>query len=161
MPSFDVVSKVDLQEVDNAVNQAMKEIRSRFDFKKSKSRIERTEEGILIVSDDDFKIKSVIDVLESKLVRRKVPVRALKYGKIEPAAKGLVKQTAAIQQGIPEEKAKQIIKDVKNLKLKVQGQIQGDQVRFSGKKRDNLQEVIAFLKEKDYGIDMNYLNFRD
>ncbi|MDP8257279.1 MAG: YajQ family cyclic di-GMP-binding protein [Candidatus Alcyoniella australis] len=161
MPSFDVVSQVDLQEVRNAVNNSNKEISTRYDFKKSNSKIELTDDGVWLYSDDEFKIKAVEQVLKEKLVKRQVPLRAMSFGKIEQMGLRQVKQLAKIQQGIPEEKAKQIVKLVKKTGLRVQSQIMGDQVRISGKKRDALQEVIALLKDQDLGIDMRYINFRD
>lgn len=160
--SFDVVSEVDMAEVKNAVNQAMMEIRQRFDFKNSKSDIglEEKEGQIVIVSDDEFKIKTVVDILQGKLVRRKVSPKALDYGNVEQAAGGTVRQTAKIQQGIPMEKAKEIVKFIKALGLKVQSQVMDDQVRVSGKKKDDLQNIIAALKEKDFGIHMTFANYR-
>jgi uncharacterized protein YajQ (UPF0234 family) len=161
MPSFDVVSRVDPQEVDNAVNQARKEIGQRYDFKGTKTEIRIEENALHIVSDDDFKVKSVVDVLQSKLVRRGVALKALVYGKIEPAAGGLSKQTITVQQGIETEKAKHIVKLIKDNKLKVQAQIQGDEVRVSGKKRDDLQAVIQLLKAQDLDLPLQFTNFRE
>jgi len=160
--SFDVVSKVDLQEVSNAVQQASKEIATRFDFRGSASRIELREKELELVltSDDDHKIKSVIDILETKLVRRGVAVKAIDYGRIEPAAGGTVRQVAKIQQGIPSEKAKEIVKAIKDRKLKVQASIQSDQVRVSGRAKDQLQEAIALLKERDFGLPLQFTNYR-
>jgi uncharacterized protein YajQ (UPF0234 family) len=161
MPSFDVVSRVDPQEVDNAVNQARKEIGQRYDFKGTKTEIRLEENALHIVSDDDFKVKAVVDVLQSKLVRRGVALKALVYGKIEPAAGGLSKQTITVQQGIETEKAKHIVKLIKDNKLKVQAQIQGDEVRVSGKKRDDLQAVIQLLKAQDLDLPLQFTNFRE
>jgi len=160
--SFDVVSKVDLQEVSNAVQQASKEIATRFDFRGSASKIELKEKELELVltSDDDHKIKSVIDILETKLVRRGVAVKALDFGRIEPAAGGTVRQVAKIQQGIPSEKAKEIVKAIKDRKLKVQASIQSDQVRVSGRAKDQLQEAIALLKERDFGLPLQFTNYR-
>jgi len=160
--SFDVVSKVDLQEVANAVQQASKEIATRFDFRGSASKIELKDKEleVVLISDDEHKLKSVIDILETKLVRRHVAVKALDYGKVEAAAGGTVRQVAKIQQGIPSEKAKEITKAVKDSKLKVQAQIQGEQVRVLGKSKDELQSAIAFLKGKDFGIDLQFINYR-
>ena len=160
--SMDIVSDVDLSEVKNAVNQSMQEIRQRFDFKNSKSEItlEEKENKLVIISDDDYKLKSVIDVLQGKLVKRKVSPKALSYGAVEPAAGGLVRQVIGIQQGIPQDKGKEIVKFIKGLGLKVQGQIMEDQVRVSGKKKDDLQAVMAELKEKDFGIAMTFTNYR-
>jgi len=160
--SMDIVSDVDLSEVKNAVNQSMQEIRQRFDFKNSKSEItlEEKENKLVIISDDDYKLKSVIDVLQGKLVKRKVSPKALSYGNVEPAAGGLVRQVIGIQQGIPQDKGKEIVKFIKGLGLKVQGQIMEDQVRVSGKKKDDLQAVIEHLKDKDFGIAMTFTNYR-
>ncbi len=160
--SFDIVSVVNLQEVLNAVQQALKEIGQRFDFKGSKSNIElnRDKNEILIVSDDEYKLKSVIDILKSKLVKRKVPLKSLIYGKIEPALSGTVKQVITLQQGIPSQKTKEIVKTIKDTKLKVQSEIQKDQVRIRGKKIDDLQSIIKFLQEKEFGIHMDFVNFR-
>lgn len=159
---FDVVCKVDLQEVSNAVQQATKEISQRYDFKGSKSKIEldKGKNEVEIVSDDEYKLKSVIDVLQSKLVKRKVSLKSLSYGKIEPAFSGTVKQVIQLQQGIPSEKAKEIVKVIKGTKMKVQPSIQNEQVRVRAKKIDDLQSVIKLLKEKDFGIHMEFINFR-
>lgn len=161
MPSFDVVSRVDPQEVDNAVNQTRKEIAQRYDFKGTKTEIRLEENALHIVSDDDFKVKAVVDVLQSKLVRRGVSLKALVYGKIEPAAGGLAKQTITVQQGIETEKARHIVKLIKDSKLKVQSQIQGDEVRVSGKKRDDLQAAIQLLKAQDLDLPLQFTNFRE
>ncbi|MGQ9897749.1 MAG: YajQ family cyclic di-GMP-binding protein [Acidobacteriota bacterium] len=158
--SFDIVSQVDLAEVTNAINQAVKEISQRFDFKGSQSRIELEGHDIVLVSDDEYKLKSVIDILESKLIKRNVSLKALSYGKIEPAAGGTVRQRVALQQGIPTEKAREIVKFIKDTKAKVQAAINGDMVRVSGKDRDVLQEVIAKLRAHDFGIDMQFTNYR-
>jgi len=161
MPSFDVVSQVDPQEVDNAINQTRKEIGQRYDFKGTKTSIEVDKESIHVVSDDDFKVKAVVDVLQSKFVRRGISLKALVYGKIEPAAGGLAKQTITVQQGIDADRARQIVKLVKDTKLKVQTQIQGDQLRISGKKRDDLQSVIQLLKAQDLDLPLQVVNFRE
>ena len=159
--SFDVVSRVDLEEVKNAVNQAVKEIGQRFDFKGSISRIELKDEALLtLTSDDEVKLKAVIDVLQSKLVKRGVSIRAMEYGKLEPAAKAAVRQEVKILQGIPPEKAKGLVKALKDAKLKVQAAIQGDQLRVSGKNKDDLQEAIALLKKNDQGLDLQFTNYR-
>ena len=161
--SFDITSSINLSEVQNASNQTMLEIRQRFDFKGSKSQVEidmKTAE-IKIISDDDHKLNSVIDILEGKLVKRKVSIKALEYGKIEAASGDTVRQNIKIQQGIPQEKGKEIVKHIKTMGLKkVQAQIMDDQVRVTGKNRDDLQSVIARLKEQDFGIDMTYTNYR-
>lgn len=161
MPSFDIVSTVDMQEVDNAVNQAVKEIGQRYDFKGSKSQVTLEKEGIKVISDDDFKLKAVIDVLQSKLIKRGISIKALDYGKVEPASGGTVRQMIAIRQGISKEKGKEINALVKDSKLKVQSQLQDEQVRVTGKNRDDLQAVIAMLKGKDLGIEMQFVNFRE
>lgn len=160
--SFDIVSKVDLQEVLNAVQQAMKEISQRFDFKDSKSNIElnKDKDEIVIISDDEYKLKSVIDIFQGKLVKRRVSLKSLVYGKIEPAVSGTVKQVITLQQGIPTEKAKEIVKIIKDTKLKIQAEIQKDQVRVRAKKIDDLQSIISLLKEKDLGIHMEFANYR-
>jgi hypothetical protein len=160
--SFDVVSKVDLQEVANAVQQASKEIATRFDFRGSASKIELKDKEleVVLVSDDEHKMKSVIDILETKLVRRGVAVKALDYGKIEPAAGGTVRQVARIQQGIPSEKAKEIVKAIKDRKLKVQASIQADQVRVSGRSKDDLQNAMATVREGDFGLPLQFTNYR-
>ncbi len=160
--SFDIVSNVDLQEVKNAVNQTMMEIRQRFDFKGSQSAITLDEKvpALNLVSDDEIKMKSVVDVLESKLIKRKVSLKALVYGKVEPTGGNTVRQAIQLQQGIPQEKGKEIVKVIKGMKTKVQGQVMDDQVRVTGKNRDDLQAVIAELKEKDFGIAMSFTNYR-
>lgn len=159
--SFDVVSKIDLQEVSNAIQQALKEIHTRFDLKDSKSEIAMDgKEAITLASADEYKLKSVNDVFQQKLVKRHVPLKGLSYGAIEPAAGSTVRQKITLQQGIPIEKAREIVKAVRDSKLKVQVSIQGDTVRVSGKDRDTLQQVIALLKNKDFGIDMQFTNYR-
>ena len=160
--SFDVVSKVDMAEVKNAVNQAMKEIQQRFDFKGTNSNIELNEKEhtLTLATASEFTLKSLNDVLQQKLVKRNVSLKALSYGKIEPAAKDSVRQVVTLQQGIPIEKARDIVKFIKDTKLKVQAAINGDFVRVTGKDRDTLQQVITALKAKDFGIDMQYTNYR-
>ncbi|MFQ5717214.1 MAG: YajQ family cyclic di-GMP-binding protein [Nitrospinales bacterium] len=161
--SFDIVSTVDLAEMQNAVNQAMMEIRQRFDFKKSKSSIEldKGENQLILVSDNEPKLKSVIDILESKLVKRGVPLKGLDYGKVEAAAGDTVRQVAEIRQGISQDKGREIVKFIKGLGIKkVQGQIQDGQLRVTGKNRDDLQTVIAKLREKDFDIPMTFTNYR-
>lgn len=159
--SFDVVSKIDLQEVSNAIQQALKEVHTRFDLKDSKSEIAMDgKDAITLASADEYKLKSVNDVFQQKLVKRHVPLKGLSYGAIEPAAGSTVRQKITLQQGIPIEKAREIVKAVKDSKLKVQVSIQGDTVRVSGKDRDTLQQVIALLKNKDFGIDMQFTNYR-
>ena len=161
MPSFDIVSKVDMQEVDNAVNQAVKEIGRRYDFKGSKSEITRESDSIKVLADDDFKLKSVIDVLQSKFLKRNISIKALQYGKVESASGGMARQLITVQQGISKEKGKEIIAVIKESKIKVQAQIQDEQVRVTGKNRDDLQEAIALLKGKDLDIEMQFVNFRE
>jgi uncharacterized protein YajQ (UPF0234 family) len=161
MPSFDIVSKVEMQEVDNAVNQAMKEISQRYDFKGSKSEITQEKDAIKILADDDYKLKAVVDVLQSKMHKRNISIKAMQYGKVEQASGGLVRQTISIQQGISKEKGKEIIAVIKESKLKVQAQIQDDQVRVTGKNRDDLQEAIQLLKGKDLDVEMQFTNFRE
>lgn len=160
--TFDIVCEVNMQEVVNAVNQAMKEIGQRFDFKGSKSNIEidKGKAVITLISDDEIKIKSVIDILQTKLVKRGVALKALNYGKVEPAAGNTVRQAITLQQGIPQEKAKEIVKIIKDTKLKVIAEIQKDQVRVRGKKIDDLQTIIAAIKEKDFSIHLQFANYR-
>jgi uncharacterized protein YajQ (UPF0234 family) len=158
--SFDIVSKIEMTEVTNAVTQATKEIGQRFDFKGSKSQITQEKDALVIISDDEFKLKSVVDILQGKLVKRGVPIKNLAYGKIEPALGGTVRQRITLQQGIPTEKAKEIVKAIKDRKMKVQASIQADQVRVSGKNRDDLQAVIALLKGKEFGIELQFTNYR-
>jgi cyclic-di-GMP-binding protein len=160
--SFDVVSVTDLQEIDNAVNQANKEIATRYDFKGSKCDIKwnKVENQIIIDADDDFKLKSVLDILHSKFVRRGIDLNALDYKKVEQASGGMVRQIADIQQGIDADTAREINKFVKNSKIKVQVAIEGDKVRVSGKNRDDLQETISILKEHDFGLPLQFINYR-
>ena len=158
--SFDVVSSVDLQEVKNAIAQAMKEITTRFDLKGTNSNIDLTGEEIVLTSSDEFKIKAIRDVLEGRLVKRNVPLKALTYGEVEKALGGTARQKVAMQKGIPSEKAREIVKVIKGTKLKVQASIQGDQVRVSGKSKDDLQAVMQLLRGTDLGIDMQFTNRR-
>ncbi|HYH08255.1 MAG TPA: YajQ family cyclic di-GMP-binding protein [Thermoanaerobaculia bacterium] len=158
--SFDVVSKTDMQEVANAINQAQKELAQRFDFKGSKSSIELSGEEIVLISDDEGKLVSVKDILETKLVKRHVSLKALDYGKIEQAMGGTVRQRAKIVQGIETDKAKAIVKTIKDAKLKVQASIQSDQVRVVGRNKDDLQRAITLVKENDYGIPLQFTNYR-
>ncbi|MBI3684262.1 MAG: YajQ family cyclic di-GMP-binding protein [Acidobacteria bacterium] len=160
--SFDLVSHVELPEVVNAINQTLKEIHTRFDLKDSKSEVQlnEKEKKILLASKDEFKLKSVIEILEQKLVKRKVPLKALSYGPVTPAAGSTVRQEIALQQGIPIEKAREIVRVIKESKKKVQASIQADMVRVSGRDRDTLQEVIALLRGRDFGIDVQFTNYR-
>jgi uncharacterized protein YajQ (UPF0234 family) len=160
--SFDIVSKVDLQEVTNAIQNALKEIHTRFDLKDSKSEINlEGKDAIILTSADEYKLKAVNDILQSKLVKRGVPLKALTYGAVEPAAGSRARQKVTMQQGIPTEKAREIVKTIKDSKKRVQASIQGDSVRVSGKDRDTLQEIIALLRGHDFGIDMQFTNYRN
>jgi uncharacterized protein YajQ (UPF0234 family) len=160
--SFDVVSKIDLAEVSNAIHQTVREVGTRFDLKNSHSQIEldEKEKKILLASQDEYKLKAVIEILEQKLVKRKVPLKGLTYGPVNPAAGSTVRQEVSLQQGIPIEKSREIVKKVKDSKLKVQVSIQGDMVRVSGRDRDTLQAVIKLLRDTDFGIDMQFTNYR-
>mgnify|MGYP001568445682 CR=1 FL=1 len=164
MPSLDIVSEIDMQEVDNAVNQARKEIEQRYDFKGSKSEInlekEKEKEGITVLADDDYKLKAIIDILQSKFIKRGISIKSLDYGKAEAASGSMVRQVIKLKNGIPTEKAKEIIKIIKDTKLKVQSQIQEEQVRVTGKNIDDLQEIIALLKGKELDIPLQFENFR-
>jgi cyclic-di-GMP-binding protein len=162
MPTFDVVSEVDLQEVRNAVDQASREIGTRFDFKGTDSSIELTEKAIELNTASEERLRALTQVLEEKLVKRKVSLKVLGYGKVEEASKGAVRQTVTLNVGISDEKAREIGKFVKGLGLKgVSHQVQGEQLRVQGKKRDDLQTVIGKLKENDFGIPLQFTNFRD
>jgi uncharacterized protein YajQ (UPF0234 family) len=158
--SFDIVSKVDFQEVRNAVQQTTKEIQTRFDFKGSKTAVQFVDDQIEIVAGEEIKIRSAYDVLQSKLVKRGVSLKALQPGKIEEALGATYRQRIALQVGIPVEKAREIVKMIKRTKLKVQASIQGDQVRVNGKKKDDLQAIIGLLRESDLGIHMQFVNYR-
>jgi uncharacterized protein YajQ (UPF0234 family) len=159
--TFDIVSKIDLQEVSNAIQQALKEIHTRFDLKDSKSTIElEGKEAIVLHSIDDYKLKAVNEILQQKLVKRGVPLKGLIYGAVEPAAGSTAKQRITMQQGIPIEKARDIVKTIKDTKKKVNASIQGDLVRVGGKDRDTLQEIMALLRQRDFGIDMQFTNYR-
>jgi len=159
--TFDIVSKIDLQEVSNAIQQALKEVHTRFDLKDSKSGITlEGKDAIVLQSVDEFKLKAVNDVFQQKLVKRGVPLKGLTYSTVESALGGTARQRITMQQGIPIEKARDIVKLIKNSKKKVQASIQGDLVRVSGKDRDTLQEVIALLRQQDFGIDMQFTNYR-
>ncbi len=160
--TFDVVSKIELPEVSNAIQQAMKEITTRFDLKDSNSQIELNEKDnkILLVSKDEFKLKAINEILQQKLVKRKVPLKNLTYGPVIPAAGSTVRQEITLQQGIPIEKAREIVKKIKDSKLKVQAAIQSDMVRVSSRDRDTLQQVIQLMRNSDFGIDMQFTNYR-
>ena len=158
--SFDIVSQVDRAEINNALDQTMKEVRQRFDFKGSTAAVVLEEDDLVLTAEDETKLRNMNDILQQKLVRRSVPLKAFNYGRIEPAAGGTVRQRVAIQQGIPTDKAKEIVKFIKDTKAKVQASIQGDVVRVAGKDRDTLQDIIAQLKAKDFNINMQYTNYR-
>ena len=160
--TFDVVSKIELPEVSNAVQQTLKEVQQRYDLKDSHSSIELNEKDhkLTLHSKDDFKLKAVLEILEQKLVKRKVPLKGLTYGAITPSAGSTVRQEISLQQGIPIEKAREIVRVIKDSKKKVQASIQGDLVRVSGKDRDALQDVIQLLRQTDFGIDMQFTNYR-
>jgi uncharacterized protein YajQ (UPF0234 family) len=160
--SFDVVSKIDLQEVENAFNQANKEISTRFDFKGSVSRVDfdKKEAKLTLFSDDEQKLKSVVDVLESKLTRRGISLKSLDFKAVEPGEGGTVRQPVALKQGIVSDKAKEMVKAIKETKLKVQASIQGDQLRITGRSKDDLQAVIQFLRGRDFGLPLQFVNYR-
>ncbi len=160
MPSFDIVSKVDMQEVDNAINQAKKEIAQRYDFKGTKSEIDMKEDAITVLADDDYKLTAIIDIIQSKMLKRGISLKSLDYGKEEAASMGMIRQEITIKQGIATEKAKEINKIIKETKMKVQSQIQGDQVRITAKKIDDLQAVMQLLKGKDLEVDLQFINMR-
>lgn len=161
MPSFDIVSQLNFNEVDNAVMQTVKEVTQRFDFKGSKTTVVREDKKITIDSSDDYKVKATMDILQTKMVKRDVSLKCLKAGKVEPAAGGRVRQVVELQDGIDSDRGREIIKEIKNAKLKVQSSFQGDAVRISGKKRDDLQEVIGLVKAMDYPMPLQFINMRD
>lgn len=158
--SFDVVSQVNMQEMDNAVNQVKKEIEQRYDFRGSNASIELEEKGVKIAAEDEYKLETIIDMLRVKMAKRGISLRCLVPGKVEPAAKNTVRQNLEIQQGIPKDKAKAIVAAIKATKLKVNAQMQDDQVRVSGAKKDDLQAVIQTLKAGDFGVDLQFINMR-
>lgn len=158
--SFDVVSKIDQQELDNALNQARKEITGRFDFKNSKTSIESTDKEITIVSDDELKMKNVIDILQGKLVKRGVSIKAFDWGADEPAASNTVRRVVKIQSGIPKDKCKPLVEAIKASKLKVNSQIQGEQIRVSGKDKDALQKTQQLLRDMDFELPLQFENYR-
>lgn len=158
--SFDVVSQVNMQSMDNAVNQSMKEISQRYDFKGALAEITLEPTGLKLAAQDEFKLEAMMDVLRLKMVKAGISARALTPGKLEQAAKGTVRQMVTIQNGISAEKAREIVAQIKGLKIKVQAQIMGDQVRVSGAKKDDLQKVIAHLRSQDFGIDLQFINMR-
>ena len=159
--SFDIACKVDMQEVTNALDQARREIDTRYDLKGTKNEVKLEKTDITLTSPDEMKLKAVVDILQSKLHRRGVPLKALDYGAVEPAAGGTLRQKIAIQQGIPIEKAREIVRLIKDSKVRVQAAIQEDQVRVSGKNRDDLQKIIALVKERDFGIALQFTNYRN
>ena len=159
--SFDIVCKVDMQEVTNALDQARREIETRYDLKGTKNEVKLEDTDITLLSPDEMKLKAVVDILQSKLHRRGVPLKALDYGTVEPAAGGTLRQKIAIQQGIPMEKAREIVRLIKDSKVRVQAAIQENQVRVSGKNRDDLQKIIALVKERDFGIALQFTNYRN
>lgn len=161
MPSFDIVSQVDVQEVRNAVDQANREITTRFDFKGSDARVEQGEGKLTVFADDEFKVGQARDILLAKLAKRGIDLACLKPGKVETIGGNKAKQEIEVRQGIDTELGKKIVKTIKDSKLKVQASIQGDQLRVTGKKRDDLQEVIALMRKQDFGLPMQYVNFRD
>lgn len=158
--SFDIVSEVDRAEITNAINQTVKEVRQRFDFKGSAANVALEENALVLTAEDETRLRNMNDILQQKLVRRGVPLKAFNYGKAEPAAGGTIRQRVDIQQGIPQDKAKEVVKFIKDTKAKVQSSIQGDTVRVTGKDRDVLQDIIARLKTKDFGINMQFTNYR-
>lgn len=158
--SFDFVSEVDRAEINNAINQTVKEVRQRFDFKGSTATVALEANELILTAEDETKLRNMNDIFQQKLVRRGVPLKALSYGNVDPAGGGTVRQKVQIQQGIPQEKAKEVVRFIKDSKAKVQASIQGDIVRVSGKDRDTLQGVIAELKGKDFGINMQFSNYR-
>lgn len=158
--SFDIVSKLDTQELVNAINQAEKEIATRFDFKNSKSSITLDKEELVVISDDDFKLQNVLDILHSKMAKRGISLKNLEYGKVEPAASGTVRQRIKVKQGVDQDNAKKINILIRDSKLKVKSQIQGDQIRVTGKNKDDLQQVIQLLRKADLSLDLQFINFR-
>ncbi|MEN8113442.1 MAG: YajQ family cyclic di-GMP-binding protein [Actinomycetota bacterium] len=161
MPSFDIVSQVDMQEVRNAVDQSMREVVNRYDFKGTQTRIEITDEGITVESASDHRVEAAIDVLKTKLVKRKVSLKSIAGGEIKPAAGGRARAEFTLSQGIDQDAARELAKSIRDMKLKVQAQIQGDQLRVQGKKRDDLQNVIAEIKALDFRLPLQFVNYRD
>jgi uncharacterized protein YajQ (UPF0234 family) len=158
--SFDICSKIDMQELNNAINQAEKEIETRFDFKGSKSSIKLEKEELVLISDDEFKLQNVVDILQSKMAKRGISLKNLEHGKVEPAASTTVKQRITLKQGINQEQAKKINILIRDSKLKVTSQIQGDQIRVTGKSRDDLQKVMQLIKQADLPLELQFNNFR-
>lgn len=158
--SFDIVSRLDLQEMSNAIQQAMREIETRFDFKGSKSDIKLEKEELVVISDDEYKLRSVIDILQSRMTKRNLSIKNLEYGKIESASMGSVRQKIKVKQGVDQDNAKKINVLIRDSKLKVKSQIQGDQIRVTGKSKDDLQQIIQLLKAADLSIELQFLNYR-
>lgn len=158
--SFDVVARTNLQEVDNAISQAVKEISTRYDFKGSPARVSREGSAVSLLAESDYRLRSVLDILQNKLAKRGVPLKSLSFGNPEPAAGAAMRQTAQIQEGIPQEKAKEMVKAIKSSGLKVQVSIQGDQLRISGKSKDDLQTAMAHLRAQDFGLALEFVNYR-
>jgi len=158
--SFDIVSKVETQELTNAITQALREIENRYDFKGSKSDIKQEKTDVIVSSDDEYKLNAVIDILQSKLIKRGISLKSLEYGKIEPASGGTVRQTIEVKQGIDKEVAKVINTMIRDSKLKVKSQVQGDQIRVSGKSKDDLQKAMTLCKDADLPIDLQFVNLR-
>jgi cyclic-di-GMP-binding protein len=159
-PSFDIVSRIDQQKLDNALNQARKEIENRFDFKHSKTSIEANDKAITIISDDELKMRNVVDILQGKAIKRGLDIKAFDFGTVEPAAGGTVRQVLTLRSGIPKDKSKPLMEKIKALKLKVSAQYQDEQIRVTGKNRDDLQTVIAAMKELDYELPLQFVNYR-
>ena len=158
--SFDIVSRIDRQELDNALNQARKEIENRFDFKHSKTSIEANDKAITIISDDELKMRNVVDIVQAKAIKRGVDIKAFDFGAVEPAAGSTVRQVITLRAGIPKDKSKPIMETIKALKLKVTAQYQDEQIRVTGRNRDDLQTVIAAMKELDYELPLQFVNYR-
>lgn len=158
--SFDIVSKMDMQELSNAIDQTEREIASRFDFKNSKSELKVEKEVLVIISDDEYKLTAVVDILQSKMIKRGLPIKNLDYGKVEPASLGTVRQRIQLKQGIDQENAKKINILIRDSKLKVKSQIQGDQIRVTGKSRDDLQQIIQLLRKADLTVDLQFTNLK-
>jgi uncharacterized protein YajQ (UPF0234 family) len=161
MPSFDIVSKVDIQEVDNAVNSSLKEVGQRYDFKGSNCSIERNEDEITVKADDNYKLEQIHDILKTHFTRRKIDAKSLEFGKVEMASGNSVRQKIKVRQGVDSDTAKMIIKEIKASKIKVQASIRGEEVRVDGKKRDELQEVISMIKDKKIDLPLQFINFRE
>lgn len=160
--SFDIVSEINMQEVDNALNQARKEIATRYDFKDTKTAIDfnQKEKEIVVLSDNDFRMKAVIDIIQNKMIKRGVHIKSLQYGNVEPAASSMVRQKITLMVGVDKENAKKLVQMIKETKIRVQAQIMDDQIRVTGKDRDDLQKVIAVLREKDFPLPLQFTNYR-